>query len=94
MKEAQIKDNLADIRIASVEDDWRAKLKELESRLEKERERNDKLKESHQMEIDNLKEDYKLKLEEQRQENARQKKQASYPIVMWNEPIFLIHVAV
>lgn len=77
MKEAQIKDNLADMRIASVEDDWRAKLNELESRLEKERERNDKLRDHYQLELEKQKQEYELKLEEQRQENARLKKQAS-----------------
>ncbi|KAL1930756.1 hypothetical protein VTP01DRAFT_10918 [Rhizomucor pusillus] len=76
LKEAQIKDNLADMRIASVEDDWRAKLNELESRLEKERERNDKLRDHYQLELEKQKQEYELKLEEQRQENARLKKQS------------------
>lgn len=65
------------MRIASVEDDWRAKLNELESRLEKERERNDKLRDHYQLELEKQKQEYELKLEEQRQENARLKKQAS-----------------
>ncbi|KAI9308908.1 hypothetical protein BJ944DRAFT_155288, partial [Cunninghamella echinulata] len=68
LKEAEIKDNLADIRIADIEADWKAKVNVLTDDLEKEREQNNKLVEQHQQEVSELKEKHANELEELRKQ--------------------------
>ncbi|CAO3644862.1 unnamed protein product [Cunninghamella echinulata] len=68
LKEAEIKDNLADIRIADIETDWKAKVKVLTDDLEKEREQNGKLVDQHQQEVSELKEKHANELEELRKQ--------------------------
>ncbi|ORY98714.1 hypothetical protein BCR43DRAFT_204563 [Syncephalastrum racemosum] len=54
LREVQIQDNLADIRVAGVEDDWRSKMQDLEKQLEQERQENERLRVEHQKEIERL----------------------------------------
>ncbi|CAO3642969.1 unnamed protein product [Cunninghamella blakesleeana] len=62
LKEAQIKDNLADIRIAEIETEWKTKIKTLTDDLEKEREDN-KLHKQRQQDFAALREQYSKELE-------------------------------
>ncbi|KAG2223902.1 hypothetical protein INT45_009354 [Circinella minor] len=75
LKEAQYKDNLADIRIASAEDDWRAKIEELQEQIDQERTDNQKrikiLEQVHQDDIQNISNDL---LESKERNDALEKK--------------------
>jgi hypothetical protein len=56
LKEAQIRDNLADIRIAGAEGDWKSKVEELEVNLQNQREDTDRMRANYEEEIRLLKE--------------------------------------
>ncbi|SAM02365.1 hypothetical protein [Absidia glauca] len=62
LKEAQIKDNLADIRIADVESDWKCKTKQLTETLEAEKQRNQDMESRHAQELRDLKEQHECEL--------------------------------
>ncbi|KAI9493144.1 hypothetical protein BDB00DRAFT_872660 [Zychaea mexicana] len=77
LKEAQIKDNLADIRIASVEGDWRAKLQELQTQIDQQhlesQNHNVALEQTHQDEIDRLQSEYKQRIKKLLEEASESK---------------------
>lgn len=56
MKEAQIRDNLADIRIAGAEGDWKTRVEELEVNLQNQKEDTDRMRANYEEEIRLLKE--------------------------------------
>lgn len=58
LKEAQIRDNLADIRIAGAEGDWKTRIEELEENLSKQQEEADQMSINYEKEIKLLKESH------------------------------------
>ncbi|KAI8145007.1 hypothetical protein BJV82DRAFT_604492 [Fennellomyces sp. T-0311] len=71
LKEAQIKDNLADIRIASAEEDWRAKIQELQAQIEQQQaetqKRTEALEQAHQRRMDSMQAEYEDRIEKMSQ---------------------------
>ncbi|KAG2181882.1 hypothetical protein INT44_008698 [Umbelopsis vinacea] len=62
LKEAQIRDNLADIRIAGAEGDWKTKVEELEVNLYNQQEDTDRMRTNYEEEIRLLKETHSREL--------------------------------
>ncbi|KAM3586480.1 oligomeric, coiled-coil, peripheral membrane protein [Umbelopsis sp. WA50703] len=62
LKEAQIRDNLADIRIAGAEGDWKTRIEELEENLRKQQEESDLMRANYEKEIRILKESHNQEL--------------------------------
>jgi chromosome segregation ATPase len=56
LKEAQIRDNLADIRIAGAEGDWKSRVEELVANLTEQQEETSRMRANYEQEITLLKE--------------------------------------
>ncbi|KAG1177136.1 hypothetical protein G6F70_002931 [Rhizopus microsporus] len=64
LNEAKIKDNLADIRIAGLEEDWKGKISDLQRALEEERRTLNELRLRHDAEISDLRFEHDTRLRE------------------------------
>ncbi|GAB5593814.1 oligomeric [Umbelopsis nana] len=76
LKEAQIRDNLADIRIAGAEGDWKSKVEDLEVNLQKQQHETEKMRSKYEEEIRLLKESHARELASLQHDKALSEEQA------------------
>jgi chromosome segregation ATPase len=76
LKEAQIRDNLADIRIAGAEGDWKSKVEDLEVNLQKQQHETEKMRSNYEEEIRLLKESHARELASLQHDKSLSEEQA------------------